>query len=295
LLRDVQGDMSEMRAVQEAQGRHLDEVAGELVATSEDIAEVQLLEQRTDSSLKTFDGRIQSLELRLAPLVDLDHFDFAKSYRGDEAALRRRMKKYAKLFGPVEKILDFGCGRGEFLEACGKLEIGAYGVDTDSDMISHCRMKKLDVKEEDGLAHLRRIPNRSLDGIFSAQLIEHLTPAQIVELVRLASTKLKRGSKIVIETINPNTYSAMRWFHLDPSHITPVPPDMLRFFLEQARFEVQDVIMSSPVPESEKLLLIKEDTDDPAVAELIRTLNENGRRLNEAIFGYQDYAIVAER
>ena len=297
LSRDLEADFASLRSALHAQGGQLDEVAGELVATSADIQ--GLGEEWADAKEEqgTVQERVRTLERRFEPLTTLDHFDFARRYRGDPDNIQERLRRYAQIFGPVERVFDFGCGRGEFLEVCGELEIGAYGVDSDPDMVSHCKLKRVDVVLGDALEHLRNLPSRHLDGFFSAQVVEHLTPAELVELVELASEKLKRGGKLVIETINPNTFSALRWFFLDPTHCQPVPAEMLRFFLEEANFQVLDIQYASPVPEDERLTFLKQEThfDDPAVADLSRVINENSRRLNEAIFGFQDYAIIAER
>ena len=89
----------------------------------------------------------------------------------------------------------------------------------------------------------------------------------------------------------------MRWFYLDPSHSQPVPAEMLQFFLEEANFEVLDILYSSPVPEDERLASLKNDipSDDPAIIEAFSVLNRNWERLNDTLFGPQDYAIIAER
>jgi 2-polyprenyl-3-methyl-5-hydroxy-6-metoxy-1,4-benzoquinol methylase len=301
LIQDINTDFTEIRAVEASMGRQIDEVGGELVANTID---VQKLRKRLDglklnvaSDQKHASDRIRTLEKRFEPLIDLDHFDFAKSYRGDEVVIRTRLEKYAHIYGPVTRILDFGCGRGEFLLVCSELDIGAYGVDRDADMISHCKLQKLEAIQGDAMLHLEALPARSLDGIFSAQVVEHLTPAEIVQLIQLASEKLKRGGKIIIETINPNTWSAMRWFYLDPSHSQPVPADMLRFFLEEANFEILDILYSSPVAKSERLNLMEADTqlEDSTLANLLEQNNENVQRLNDLLFGPQDFAIVAER
>jgi O-antigen chain-terminating methyltransferase len=297
LMQDIHTDFAEIRAVQASMGRQTDEVGGELVANTIDVKKLRkrLDELKRNASLEQ--KRIRVLEERFEPLVDLDHFDFAKAYRGEESVIKTRLEKYARSYGPVKRILDFGCGRGEFLLECTKLGIGAYGVDLDADMVSHCELQGLEAIQGDALQHLEGLPARSLDGIFSAQVVEHLTPAEIVKLIRLASEKLKRGGKIIIETINPNTWSAMRWFYLDPSHSQPVPADMLRFFLEEAHFEVLDILYSSPVAESERLRLMKADPslEDSNLTELLEQSNENVHRLNDLLFGPQDYAIVAER
>ena len=301
MAQDVNTDLADARATQESQGRHLDEVAAELVANALAVAKLDKQLTRfsnaTQSEQEQSRLRIRTLEQRFEPLTDLDHFDFANVYRGNASVIRDRLKKYAIAFGEVDGLLDFGCGRGEFLEVCSELGVGAYGYDTDDDMISHCKLKNLEVFQGDALAHLRQLPSRSLGGIFSAQVVEHLTPIEIVEMTQLAADKLRRGGKIIMETINPGTWSAMRWFYLDPSHSQPVPAEMLQFFLEEANFEVLDILYSSPVPEDERLASLKNDipSDDPAIIEAFSVLNRNWERLNDTLFGPQDYAIIAER
>jgi 2-polyprenyl-3-methyl-5-hydroxy-6-metoxy-1,4-benzoquinol methylase len=297
MLADINTDLNDIRATHSAQGREIDEVGGELVSVTQQLRKFRKLVDSYDEQQSLFSRRIRSLEKRFEPLTDLDHFDFANAYRGDEATIRARLETYAKQFGQVKQVFDFGCGRGEFLKTCNDLGIGAYGFDTDADMVSHCELQNLDAYQGDALAHLRELPSRSLDGIFSAQVVEHLTPVEIVELIQIASEKLKRGGKIILETINPSTWSAMRWFYLDPSHCQPVPAEMLRFFLEDAHFEVLDTIYSSPVPDDEKLTFPENDSDfqDPAVTELAQITRRNWERLNHTVFGPQDYAIIAER
>jgi 2-polyprenyl-3-methyl-5-hydroxy-6-metoxy-1,4-benzoquinol methylase len=297
LVQDIHTDFAEIRAVQASMGRQTDVVGGELVANTIDVKKFRKRLDQLKRDAESEEKRIRTLEERFEPLVDLDHFDFAKAYRGDEDEIRARLEKYARNYGPVKRVLDFGCGRGEFLLACSRLDIGAYGVDRDADMISHCGLQGLEAIQGDALQHLKELPARSLDGIFSAQVVEHLTPAEIVQLIQLASEKLKRGGKIIIETINPNTWSAMRWFYLDPSHSQPVPADMLRFFLQEANFEVLDTLYSSPVAENDRLSLMKVDSqlEDSSLADLLTQNNENLQRLNDLLFGPQDFAIVAER
>jgi SAM-dependent methyltransferase len=207
------------------------------------------------------------------------------------------MAKYAVLFGPVARVLDVGCGRGEFLEACREAGVGAYGIETDPDMVSRCRMKALEVHEADALEHLRGLEDRSLDGIFMAQVIEHLTASEIVDFVRLAADKLRRGATIIVETINPDTFAALRWFWMDPTHRQPVSPAMLRFLLEDAGFTLRDVLFSSPVPEDETLQRLPEGATAAAGGdrESVRAYNQNVEKLNRILFGEQDYAIIAER
>ena len=63
-----------------------------------------------------------------------------------------------------------------------------------------CREKGLDAQAGDLFAHLRELPEESLDGIFCAHLIEHLPPARVPEMIRLCATRLTPGGAIAIET-----------------------------------------------------------------------------------------------
>jgi O-antigen chain-terminating methyltransferase len=288
-----------------AQGRHLDALASRVGdadealerATRDASAFEERLQAENERLAKRFDETTGELLARWRPNLHFDHYDFSRKHRGSEEELVRRMAKYAVLFGPVGRVLDVGCGRGEFLEACREAGVGAYGIETDPDMVSRCRMKALEVHEADVLEHLRGLEDRSLDGIFMAQVIEHLTSSEIVDFVRLAAEKMRRGATIIVETINPDTFSALRWFWMDPTHRQPVSPGLLRFLFEDAGFTLRDVLFSSPVPEEEALQRLPES----AVAatggdrEAVRAYNQNVEKLNRVLFGEQDYAIIAER
>jgi O-antigen chain-terminating methyltransferase len=249
------------------------------VANAEDIAQrVGRLESRSNGSLG-FDG-----------------FSFCRRFRGEEEEIRRRVADYVPLFGSVKRVLDVGCGRGEFLDACSEAGVGAYGVDVDPDMISHCHLRGFEAVCGDALEHLKVLPDRSLDGLFSAQVIEHLSSQDLVELLQISASKLKRGACTVIETINPTSFAALRWFYLDPTHRMPVPPETLQFLLEDAGFVVRDVLLSAPVPDEQKLATI-----DPELVTgngydtLAEHVNLSFEKLNDVLFGFQDYAVVAER
>jgi 2-polyprenyl-3-methyl-5-hydroxy-6-metoxy-1,4-benzoquinol methylase len=302
-LQQAHGGMFE---TQKAQGRHLDHLAGEAADYREEITgrveegerAAEAFESRVAAETRKLAAAVADLEQRFRPNLHFDTFDFARRHRGDEEELTRRMHKYAVLFGPVQRVLDVGCGRGEFLQACREAGVGAYGVESDPEMVSRCSMKALEVVAGDALEHLRGLEDRSLDGIFMAQVVEHLTSAEIVEFVRLAADKLKRGARIIIETINPDTFSALRWFWMDPTHRQPVSAATLRFLLEDAGFVLRDVLYASPVPEEEALQRLPEApaaASGEGVADLVRAWNRNVDKLNRVLFGDQDYAVIAER
>ena len=300
-VQELSASFAETHNTVHAQGRHLDALAGQLGDFGETLERARedavAVEKRLRADAERLDAGMRDLLARWRPNLHFDHFDFSRKHRGSEEELVRRMAKYAVLFGPVARVLDVGCGRGEFLEACREAGVGAYGIETDPDMVSRCRMKALEVHEADAIEHLRGLPDRSLDGIFMAQVIEHLTASEIVDFVRLAADKLRRGATIIVETINPETFAALRWFWMDPTHRQPVSPAMLRFLLEDAGFTLRDVLFSSPVPEEETLQRLPESAAAAAGGdrEAIRAYNQNVEKLNRVLFGERDYAIIAVR
>jgi O-antigen chain-terminating methyltransferase len=284
----------------QSQGRHLDDVAGHMASLAKSLHRAQLdlldLGGQLPDLATDLRQRLHVLERTLHPQVELDHFDFARRFRGEENEIQRRMGAYAKLYGRVDRVLDIGCGRGEFLEACAELGIGATGIDSDHDMVRRCQMKGLEVVHGDLVTHLDSLEDRSLDGIFSAQVVEHLTTAELSDLVQISARKLRRGGLFIAETINPDTFSALRWYYLDLTHRQPIPPAAMRFLLEDAGFVVRDVLFTSELPKDEMLKPLPTPTEaDGNLQEFVTHYNENAERLNEILFGPQDYAIIAER
>ena len=60
-------------------------------------------------------------------------------------------------------------------------------------MVGRCRELGLDAIRDDALHFLRGRPEESHGGIFAAHLVEHLEREEIVELVRLAFSRLRPG------------------------------------------------------------------------------------------------------
>src|SRR4029079_17968206 len=97
--------------------------------------------------------------------------------------VRERQRPYVADFRDAAPVLDIGCGRGEFLGLLREDGIEAKGVDADADMVAYARGDGLDVEQADALAYLET--QASLGGIFMAQVVEHLPPAQLFRLLEL--------------------------------------------------------------------------------------------------------------
>ena len=82
-------------------------------------------------------------------------------------------------------------------------------------------------------------------------MVEHLPPARVPELIRLAAASLASGAVLAIETPNPECLAALaKHFYLDPTHERPVPAALLRFYMEECGFGGIEIHYLSPAVES---------------------------------------------
>jgi SAM-dependent methyltransferase len=221
---------------------------------------------------------------------------FEDRHRGSREDIRQRQRGYLELYreGP---ILDIGCGRGEFLELCREAKVEAHGIDVDPGMVAACREAGLDVELADALPYLMELPNGSLGGIFCAQVIEHLPPEAFVALVRLAHAKLKPGGILLCETPNPTCLTVFSGaFYVDLTHIKPIHPEAARFVLEAAGFRDVGIRHVNPYPPEMKLQPLTPLWYMRRYEEaFLEPLNDNFARLNDLLWGAQDYAVIGKK
>ena len=171
------------------------------------------------------------------------YIDLEDRFRGSRAEIAERVSTYLPaLRGAVAHtngaaMLDIGCGRGELLEAMRLAGFTARGVDVSEEAIRECRSRGLDVVEEDALRYLRSIPSSSLAAITAIHVIEHLPFGKLVALLDEALRVLQDGGLLILETPNPeNVVVGACNFHIDPTHVRPIPPELGRFLLEARGF-----------------------------------------------------------
>jgi glycosyltransferase involved in cell wall biosynthesis/2-polyprenyl-3-methyl-5-hydroxy-6-metoxy-1,4-benzoquinol methylase len=152
---------------------------------------------------------------------------FEDTFRGSEAVIRDRQRIFLELVSDHGPVLDFGCGRGEFLDLLKASGVPHIGVDADPGMVRRCRAKgHTEVVEGDGLAYLDTTEDGSLGAIFCAQVIEHLPYEQLIMLLELARAKLNQEGVFLAETVNPHCASALKTFWVDPTHQHPIFPEV---------------------------------------------------------------------
>jgi O-antigen chain-terminating methyltransferase len=212
------------------------------------------------------------------PELPFDYGRFAERFRGTEEYVKANQELYRPIFNGKSNVLDVGCGRGEFLEMMRELGVPAKGIDLSDESVALCRHKGLDAEKADLFAYLENLPEASLDGIFCSQVVEHIEPGKLPDMIRLAASRLQRGGVIAIETPNPECLAIFAThFYLDPTHQRPVPHPLLAFYLEEFGVGNIEVRRLSPAVETMPSL---------------RSLPEDFR---EAFFGGLDYTITGKK
>jgi len=219
-----------------------------------------------------------------------DENHFTSFFRGSSDDLRSRYTELAKEFIGCDPVVDLGFGGGDFMELLTELGVKVRGVEPDPQLVTSALGRGLDVEQGLAVEYLRTVEPGSLGGIVMIQVIEHLSPQQVLDFVALAAEKVRPGGKVVLETVNPaSLYTYARAFWVDPDHVRPVHPSFLEFLFREAEFARFSIEYRSPVSEAEALVPLA--GDDPQTL----AVNENFQRINALLFGAQDYAVVATR
>jgi SAM-dependent methyltransferase/glycosyltransferase involved in cell wall biosynthesis len=162
---------------------------------------------------------------------------FEDIFRGSEDFIRERQRPYLELLAGREPVLEFGCGRGEFIDLLREQGVTYVGVDRDEGMVRRCREKgHTEVVQGDGIAYLAGVADGSLGAIFSAQVIEHLPYEMLLRLLTLARAKLREDGLLIAETVNPHSPAALKTFWVDLTHQQPIFPEVALALCRDAGF-----------------------------------------------------------
>lgn len=227
------------------------------------------------------------------------YLELERRFRGTEDEVRERLGRYVAVLegvGELGDVLDLGCGRGEALAVLAASGLPARGVDASAEMVARCRARGLRADEGDLFETLAAVEPASLGAVVSFHVVEHLPPTSLDRLARLAWRALAPGGVLALETPNPESLVvAARRFWLDPTHRRPVHPETLELLVRLAGFEPVERLELRPFAAAERL----PEIDLAAVPEGQHALADRVNRLRDVLddllFGFQDYAVVARK
>jgi 2-polyprenyl-3-methyl-5-hydroxy-6-metoxy-1,4-benzoquinol methylase len=239
--------------------------------------ELRLLRQRSELMLPTGTSPSPAPSPQ-SPASAFDSAAFAERFRGSEEYVKAGQQIYVPYFAGRRKVLDIGCGRGEFLELMRGAGVDARGIDLSAESVALCRGKGLEAEVADLFSYLSSQPEAAFGGIFCAQVVEHLAPERLPEFLKLAARSLLPDGVIAIETPNPGCLAIFAThFYLDPTHTRPVPHPLLVFYLKEFGIGSIEIKMLSPALES------------------ISALASLPQEFRGAFFGGLDYCIIGTK
>lgn len=217
-----------------------------------------------------------------------DYATFEDRFRGKFEDIKERVRIYLPLVTrvlaeaglPSKPVCDLGCGRGEWLEVLREAGVDAYGCDNSAAMAARCAGRGLRVEVADALVHLQTLPDGALAAVSGFHIVEHLPLDDCESLLRHAHRALAPGGIVIFETPNPeNVGVGGHWFYLDPTHVRPLPPELLRYMTLVAGFDRAEVVRLHPDPRLNARL---DDALTPLEQDVALQL-----------FGPMDYSVVA--
>ncbi len=189
-------------------------------------------------------------------MEDEFYIRFEDKYRGSRGLIKGRLMVYLPIIDPLKTIypdipaIDLGCGRGEWLELLQESGWQAVGVDTNKSMIDYCEKLGLKVAKEDAIAYLRSVKSESVSVVSGFHIAEHLPFESLQELVKEAYRTLLPGGFLILETPNPeNIMVGTASFYIDPTHLHPLPAQLLSFLPEYYGFYRTKILRLQEPPE----------------------------------------------
>lgn len=211
----------------------------------------------------------------------------ADAFRGSSAEIKERLRVYlpdvreAVATVGSRTALDLGCGRGEWLELMRDEGVESVGIDGSRGMVEICRNAGLDARREEVAYYLRSVSDGSLAVLTAFHLIEHLSLEELLEVIDHAVRVLRPGGMVIFETPNPKNFLVSSHnFFMDPTHVRPLPNELLAFLMEERGLCEPKAIPLHPYPDAFHLGGAGGEAED---------------FINKMFFGPQDYGMVARK
>ncbi|RWA63643.1 glycosyltransferase [Mesorhizobium sp.] len=182
--------------------------------------------------------------------------DFEERFRGNRDSVLRTLAVYLPLLDVISRdsdanpmALDLGSGRGEW---CALLKDRGWlctGVENNPGMTAEAERNGIISINKDALDFVKNANDESYHVVTAFHLLEHLESGYAIELLENINRILKPGGLFIVETPNPENLAVASWaFHMDPTHIRPIPPPLMVYYAELAGFRTTRILRLNGKP-----------------------------------------------
>ena len=215
--------------------------------------------------------------------LDKFYVNFENNFRGSTDDIEKKTIFYAELLkrSSVDfssyPIVDAGCGRGELLSIFKRYSLPAIGVDINYAMVEEANNAGLHAVQGDAVKYIEKQSQNSVGAVTGMQLIEHIPFETLVTFFDACYKALVVNGCVAFETPNPENLNVGTYsFHMDPSHLKPLPPPLVKYALESVGFADVEIVYLNEAKKKRK------SYKDPMLQEL-----------SNRLYGALDYAVIA--
>jgi SAM-dependent methyltransferase len=168
------------------------------------------------------------------------------AYYGDRAMRRTLAERYFEYFAPAHRILDVGCGTGDFGRHCPSHDIEIHGVDVDEGAVERAKEAEIAV-----CLDLESSPlpynDASFDAVLARDILEHVREPG--RLVREIHRVLRPNGRLLASVV----VAKPRRVWADYTHVRGFTRESARFLLEDAGFAIEAIDAMGGIPLSDRL------------------------------------------
>ncbi len=136
------------------------------------------------------------------------------------------------------KILDIGCGFGQFLGELKQLGYtGLKGIDINDEAINACKKKGLDVTQISDIVEYAKASDTKYDFITMSHVLEHIEKSKIIDtLIHIKKYLLNEGGSFVLMVPNAQSFTGSYWRYEDFTHHIMFTAGSCTYVLKSAGF-----------------------------------------------------------
>ncbi len=136
-----------------------------------------------------------------------------------------------------QRVLEIGCASGSFLKILQEKRFALVkGIDIDTELISHGReVLGVSIQAADWSSYVSTSVE-TYDLIVALDVIEHISPMEIEDILRKTCSRLASGGKLIMRLPNPACPFVLPTFCGDLTHKLLITTELLEHLLEKSGF-----------------------------------------------------------